>query len=164
MKSTIACVSCGGVTKLTREDRPYGDGLNVTIKGQEVRRCPDCGEEEALFPAIAQMHEVLADALVRKLGRLTPAEIRFLRTYLGYSSQDFADVMAVRLETVSRWERGDGRYPMKRSNERSLRFLVLAADRIKSYGVAETGREKVKDSPVCLERSRGEWQPVALPG
>jgi len=163
MRRTIACVSCGGRMKVTREDRPYGDGLKVTIKGQEVRRCLECGEEEAVFPAIAQMHAVLAHALVRKLGRLTPAEIRFLRTYLGFSSQDFADVMAVRLETVSRWERGDGRYPMKRSNERSLRFLVLAADRVKSYGVSETGREKAKDGPVCLKQFRGEWQPVALP-
>ena len=44
-----------------------------------------------VIPHIADLHRVLAHAVVRKSSRLTPAEIRFLRRTLGWSGQDFAD-------------------------------------------------------------------------
>jgi DNA-binding transcriptional regulator YiaG len=52
-----------------------------------------------------QLHTTLAQAVATKKERLTPKEIRFLRTYLGYSSADFARKLGISLPTVSRWER-----------------------------------------------------------
>jgi putative zinc finger/helix-turn-helix YgiT family protein len=146
--------------KVTYEDREYEDDLNVVIKDAEVRRCGDCDEEEIGFPAIEGMHKTIANALARKPGRLTPSEIRFLRTYLGHSSADFAGLMAVKPETVSRWERKDGRYPMKTSHERALRVLAILGGRVRSYRLEQTGIENRANDVLFLDESGGRWQPT----
>lgn len=162
MTDTINCMECGIALEISREDRPYGDGLNVIIKDQEVRRCPDCGEEEVVYPVVEKLHKLIAQALVRKRGQFTPAEIRFLRTYLGLSSRDFANVMAVTPESVSRWERSDKRFKMKRSNDRALRFLVLAGNRVQSYRLVDTGQTTHTEQPLLLDLTGGTWEVAAV--
>ncbi len=164
MSRAIHCLNCGGVMNVTYEDRKYEDDLNIIVKGVEVRRCSDCDEEEIGFPAIEGMHKTIANALARKPGRLTPAEIRFLRTFLGHSSTDFAGLMAVTLETVSRWERSDGRYPMKTSHERALRFLAILGRRVRSYRLERTGIEDRTSEMLVLDQSGGRWEPTAATG
>ena len=87
------CLQCGHAMTTRRENVRYdASGLpGVTLVGVEVSRCAHCGEHEVAIPHIADLHRVLAHAVVRKSSRLTPAEIRFLRRSLGWSGQDFAD-------------------------------------------------------------------------
>ena len=106
------CLQCGHAMTTRRENVRYdASGLpGVTLVGVEVSRCAHCGEYELAIPHIADLHRVMAHAVVRKSSRLTPIEIRFLGRTQGWSSQDFADYMGTTAETVSRRE--NGRTPM----------------------------------------------------
>jgi transcriptional regulator with XRE-family HTH domain len=76
---------------------------------------------------------VIAATVARKLPRLTPAEIRFLRKYLGWSGVDFGEYMGVAAETVSRWENGAAN--MGPAAERLLRLWALTREPTSDYSL-----------------------------
>ena len=121
----LNCFGCGHGMTSRRENVKYdASGLpGVTLVDVEVNRCGHCGQYEVAIPRIEELHRVMAIALVRKAARLTPAEIRFLRTTLGWSSRELADHMGAAAETVSRWEHG--KTPMRPQADRLLRLMVL---------------------------------------
>lgn len=118
-----------------RENYRYlASGLpNVTLVGVTVRRCAKCGEHEVVIPQIEELHRVLAVAVARRPSRLTKDEIRFLRKYLGYSGVDFAKLISVKPETVSRWE--NGRERIGPSTEKLIRMLVLRTQPVRDYPI-----------------------------
>ena len=121
----LKCFGCGHGMTTGRENVKYDAcGLpGVTLVDVEVSRCGHCGQYEVAIPRIEELHRAMATALVRKSARLTPAEIRFLRTTLGWSGKELADHMGATAETVSRWE--NGRIPMGPQADRLLRLMVL---------------------------------------
>ncbi|HXH83543.1 MAG TPA: type II TA system antitoxin MqsA family protein [Candidatus Tectomicrobia bacterium] len=130
----MTCFECGGKMRTRRENYRYeASGLPVTLKHVEVSRCEACGEIEVAIPAIDMLHRVMAGALIRKRQRLAPAEIRFLRKYLGWSGADFAQHMGTTAETVSRWE--NGRKPMGPVADRLLRLMVAKRAPVSDYTV-----------------------------
>lgn len=153
----MKCVTCSAPMKSKRENYRYeASGLPyVTLEGVEVSRCPACGETEVAIPAIEQLHRVIAGALIRKRGRLAPAEVRFLRKYLGWSGADFARHMGTTQETVSRWENGPT--PIGASADRLLRLLVATKAPMTDYQVdvlAEIAAGDRKPRPIRLGLSR----------
>jgi DNA-binding transcriptional regulator YiaG len=62
---------------------------------------------------------------------LRPQEIRFLRKYLGYSGADFARVIGVSPETLSRWE--NGKAEPSRMVDLLLRYMALTRDPLTEY-------------------------------
>jgi putative zinc finger/helix-turn-helix YgiT family protein len=108
---------------------------NVTLVNVEIRSCDNCGEREVVIPKIEQLHRVMARALSESPSKLTPEQIRFLRTWLGFSTTDFALHMGVRPETVSRWESGDRKagYPIPPTAERLLRLMVANQEPATKY-------------------------------
>ena len=120
----MTCSECGGEMTVRRENYRYDAcGLpNITLQKVEVGRCPKCGETEVAIPSLEGLHRSLAQAIIRKPSRLVPAEIRFLRKYLGWSGADFAARMGTAAETVSRWETGAA--PMGPTADRLLRLMV----------------------------------------
>ena len=86
-----------------------------------------------MIPKIEQLHRVLATAVARKVPRLTPEEVRFLRKYLGWSGGDFAEHMGVAAETVSRWENGSK--TMSSAAERLLRLAALSREPASDYSL-----------------------------
>ena len=140
------CLQCGHAMTTRREHVRYdASGLpGVTLVGVEVSRCAHCGEYEVAIPRIADLHRVMAHAVVRKSSRLTPAEIRFLRRSLGWSGRDFGDHMGATAETVSRWE--NGRAAMGAQADRLLRLLVLHRQPAPSYDLAEMKRIARQDA------------------
>ncbi len=134
------CPVCGkGTLETRREVRKYGRGIDVTLVNVPVRRCPKCGEEFVVIGAVEELHRLIAEDLARSPRKLGPAEIRFLRTHLGYSSADFASVMGVTPETVSRWESKRASQQMAPTAERLLRLMALQDKPIASYGLERTG-------------------------
>ena len=121
----MKCFGCGHGMTTGRENVKYDAcGLpGVTLVDVEVSRCGHCGQYEVAIPRIEELHRVMAAALVRKSARLTPAEIRFLRTTLEWSGRELADHMGAAPETVSRWEHG--KTPMGPQADRLLRLMVL---------------------------------------
>jgi putative zinc finger/helix-turn-helix YgiT family protein len=152
------CGQCDASVKTKRENYRYtASGLpTVTLLGVEVRRCPRCGETEVVIPAIAELHRAIAGAVIRKRARLTPPEIRFLRTVLGWSGTDFAKHMGTTPETVSRWEHGQ---PIGTAADRLLRLLVATKAPIEPYPVdilAELAVDNRPATPVPLGLQRDQ--------
>ena len=131
----MTCIECGGKLKTKKENYRYlACGLpNVTLSGVEVRRCGTCGDHEVVIPHIERLHEALAMAVVKHEARLNGSKIRFLRKYLGYSGVDFAALIGVSPETVSRWE--NKKETMGPSAERLLRTLVVHKGPIQQYPI-----------------------------
>lgn len=160
----MKCPECGATTKVTREDHPYTEaGLpNVILRGVEIRLCPKCGERELVIPRIEQLHRELAFAFAGRKAHLTPAEIRFMRKYLGWSGKDFARAMGVTPEQVSRWENGA---PMGATAERLLRLMVLRERPVEEYPndrLAEIGDDFEEDTPTLTFRaSTNGWRAEA---
>src|SRR5438874_11484252 len=101
-----ACLQCGTAMSVRKEI--YTDGLfgiPVTLVGVDVYRCPNCHEYEVTIPNLSGLHAAIARHLVRKRGRFSGSEIRFLRKYLDFSSAKFAETIGVAPDTVSRWEK-----------------------------------------------------------
>jgi putative zinc finger/helix-turn-helix YgiT family protein len=128
------CPSCGFKMKVTRENYRYDEsGLpDVTLLGLEVRRCPECGETQAVIPHSEALHRMLARIVAEKPSRLLPDEVRFLRRYLGWSGADFARHMGVTVTQVSRWENG---MVMAATADRLLRLFVAALAPVSDYPV-----------------------------
>lgn len=101
----------------------------------EVWECDECGESEVVIPAIDELDNLLVHIVAEKDGRLTGAEVRFLRKHLGWSGADFARHFGVAPETVSRWENGKSR--MGATAESLLRVCATRLDPIEDYQALE---------------------------
>lgn len=166
----MICDDCGG--KVVMEEnavRRYviGGLPHVELHGVEVTRCSRCGTEGIAIPRIGQLHRVLAEAFAKQPRMLAPVEIRFLRKRVGFSTADFAQMMGVARETVSRWETGANK--MGAVADRLLRLLVLNHEPTESYVVDDLLRS-LNDTPVpkklasvpVWNRESG-WTPIERP-
>jgi putative zinc finger/helix-turn-helix YgiT family protein len=155
----MKCVMCGEGTVASRvEVRRYDIGLDspIIIDQAEVRRCDHCGDEGVVLKHLDKMLECMAGYIAQKNGGLTPKEIRFLRTQLGYSGEDMAKYMGVEIDTLRRWERGD--QPMGEVSERLLRTYTLTGKPLLDYSVE--GEKKPVKARVSM---RGDsWQVAAV--
>ena len=158
----MKCVHCGGAMKTTRGTHRYTEsGLsNVTLENVEIRDCPACGEQEVVIPKIEVLHRMLARTLIMQPGTLKPEVIRFLRKWLGFSSQDFALMMGVRPETVSRWENKDAAYPLTQTTDRLLRLLVANQEPVQSYPL-DLFKLKPKTKPTAIKLQAPDWKKAA---
>lgn len=152
------CVECGfrGEMASRREDLPYRGLPCVTLRNMEVRTCPQCGEEYYVYPRFGQLHDMIRDLIVAKRSGLTPAEFKFLRKSLGWSSQDTATRMGVDPATVSRWE--NGKRTIGPSADRLIRALAMLNDPIADYSaeVFEFNPEPT-DEPRAFELKGSRW-------
>lgn len=127
----MKCTNCGQSKMTARQEaRRYADLPGVTVVAT-VRHCEACGEELVGYRNIEGLNRAIARALAFKHSRLLPAEIRFLRTYLGLASKDLAKTLRVAEETVSRWENGHSL--MEVTTELLLRLLVRNGRPVAKY-------------------------------
>lgn len=153
------CPECNQPMTSAKENYSYSaSGLPyVTLVGVEVRRCKACGDHEVVIPRIEQLHRTMALAVIAKKARLTAAEIRFLRKYLGWSGADFARHMGVTPESVSRWE--NEREQMNPVADRLVRLMVVTQTPVSDYSLDGLVDLDEKPSPVRLrvEVKKGGW-------
>jgi len=149
----MKCRTCGGEATTRRGNCDYSaaSGLSLLLIGVTLVDCASCGEGGVRIPRLGQLHRLIAQALIRKRGRLDPSEVRFLRKWLGLSGRDFARRMGVTPETVSRWEslNSESRRHLGGPAERALRLLVAR-------------EEPRADFPAELLDSVGETDAPAL--
>lgn len=152
----MQCLTCGASMETRRENYAYtASGLaHITLQQVEVSRCPACGEWEVAIPHIEALHQAIATAIVQQQARLAPADIRYLRTYLGWSGAECAAHLGVTPETISRWERGVT--AIGGQAERLLRVLVAYLGAIPTEAVIP-----LPDSVEAAEAPRLDlaWQP-----
>jgi len=159
MSEAKHCRVCGTPTEVRRENYKYdASGLdNITLENIEVRHCPNCGERQALIPALGELHRSIALALAEKRERLLPKEIRFLRKHLGLSGADFAAKIGVDPATVSRYESAADPQPMGKQTERLLRLMVIWEKPVQSYPLEEFGTQEPKSVRLTLAPRKGGW-------
>ena len=114
-------------------DHPYhfvDSGLpNVYLVGIKYRRCAVCGMRSADIPAVKNLLMALARTIVESDAPLTGAEIRFLRKRLGKKSSEFAKIIGVSHEQVSRWENGRNRPEQSADKLIRVYYCHLSGDR-----------------------------------
>ena len=76
---------------------------NVWVQG--IHAVDDEGEETIRIPNIRGLHRLIARTIVESDGRLTGAEVRFLRSEMGMTQIALAGLVHRKRLTVSRWER-----------------------------------------------------------
>jgi putative zinc finger/helix-turn-helix YgiT family protein len=163
MENQRMCPGCRGALQSGRENYKYtACGLpNITLVNVEVSRCKGCGEEVVSIPHVDVLHREIAFAIIKKPARLTPAEIRYLRKYLGLSGVSFAELMGVDATTVSRWESEKLAQAMGPQAERLLRLLVARIRPVGEYP-AETLARVAQGQPTPIRlglRPRDEgWE------
>ncbi len=79
---------------------------NITLYGVIRTKCNSCGEEYYNFGDIGQLHDIISESIIKKKGRITGKEIRFLRKYLGYTNSIFAKIVGKNSSVLSRIENG----------------------------------------------------------
>jgi DNA-binding transcriptional regulator YiaG len=106
------------------------------------------------------LHRMIAKALITAPRLLVPEEIRYLRKWLGLSSLDFALIMGVRPETVSRWESEDGKFPISPTADRLLRMLVSNENPAERYPIDLFKlKPRTKAAPIKLKAP--DWKEAA---
>jgi putative zinc finger/helix-turn-helix YgiT family protein len=156
-------MQCGHAMTTKRENAPYTALPGTVLVGVEVSRCPSCGEYEVAIPAIDELNRVLAEAVIRKPARLTGGEIRFLRTYLGYSSADFAKLIGGNPATISRWE--TDKQPIGHHTDLLLRALVALDKKVDEYPIktfAGIGDSPSTKARYAFKPAAKKWKPAAL--
>lgn len=104
----MECPSCDSKKSMKSETIVHKfkeSGLdNVILHGVKQYRCSQCGEVLFDFGDVNQLNRLIVDTLLRKKDLLTGQEIRFLRTYIGYSSEMFARILGLDKTSLSRIE------------------------------------------------------------
>lgn len=159
----MKCTACGGALRAAGTTHHYVEsGLeNVFLRGVEVRKCESCGHVEVAIPNIGGLHTSLARAIVARPSAMTRDEFRFLRTYLGHSSQDFAKLLGVTPETMSRWQ--SGKHAIPRTADLLVRFLVTRTKPRIDYTdelLAKIRPRPAKPQKLALRLKGNAWEPV----
>ncbi len=96
---------------------------NITLLNVTQVKCSDCGEEIRRLGDEAQLLSAIASILIRKTTLLKKEELRFLRTFIGYSSTMFSKILSVSKEHYSRIE--NGKADITQQFDRLIRFSIL---------------------------------------
>lgn len=153
---TMACPDCKqeGRTRIGKYHYTESGLQNVWLLDVEIFDC-DCGENFAFIPCVQELHNLIAEILLKKEDQLSGREIRFLRKHMGMKSKDFAKELGVKPVTVSRWESGD--YPPSESFDRFIRLFYAA-----TMGLEEIAKELVKEIFPKLKKGQKE-SPINFP-
>ena len=153
------CILCGTEMAVSHERRRYDIGLDepIIVEDAEVARCSECGEELVGVKHAEALHRKVATIVASKRARLTPREIRYLRTHLGYSSVDFAHAIGTEPETVSRWERVDKPQRMGMVAERLLRVLVFTQQPRDRYPLELLGIQEPEPLSIRMLPLHDHW-------
>ena len=82
-------------------------GVELAVAGQ---RCPSCDETVFDGEEVEQQEREIATAIVAR-GVRTAEEFKFMRKVADFRANEIAELLDVRPETVSRWERAEAEIP-----------------------------------------------------
>lgn len=95
---------------------------NVIVEGLEVVS-DHAGNDTVTIPAIGLLHQVIAEGIVTLPTKMSGRELRFIRTEMGMTQAQLAEVLKVTLLTVSRWEREEN--PIHDAAEMLVRLMAV---------------------------------------
>jgi putative zinc finger/helix-turn-helix YgiT family protein len=111
-------------------------GGTMIIPGAAWDACSSCGEE--ILPD--ELTKAIEAERYRRLGLLTPTEIRQVRQKTGLSAVDMANLLGVGEKSYTRWE--NGRSLQNKSNDTLIRLLDKNAD---AFAILDAERRPDRD-------------------
>ena len=149
------CYECKGASEGRRENYNYSEcGLkNVVLKGVMVYRCARCGSARVEIPNMDGLHRTIALLVLSKSSLLSSDEIRFLRTVAGYTSVQFAKVIGVTKNALSRWENN---HKIGVQSERSIRNacgLLIIEEALADASSGPVSLDKIKSTLANIKKS-----------
>jgi len=123
----------------------------------------DDGEEVVTIPNINLLHATLTVEVASKQTGLLPKEIRLLRTEIGMTQAQVAEMVGRDSQTVGRWERGET--PIDQAAEMVLRIEALKslqADVDSMTALAKKTVPSSGDRPYLIDASDpSHYRPIA---
>lgn len=152
-KRTHQCENCGRAVTPERRSYAYTEsGLsNVVLQGVEALDCKACNHSQVTIPRLAKVHGTIALALANSPVRLTGAQLRFLRKYIGHSGEQLANYLHTDKTKISKWECGEDR--IGPASDRLIRLLVAALDTDLNRDVASIATHL----PKISDQSGKQW-------
>src|SRR5262245_49194165 len=95
---------------------------NVFISGIE-KMVDDDGDEVIQITAIHDLHRVIVEGIVSHAKGISGAELRFLRTEMGYTQAELAALVHRDKQSIGRWERGES--DINSASEAIIRKLAI---------------------------------------
>ena len=136
---------------------------DVVIEGLEVV-IDDAGEEVYSIPNLPSLHRAISESIITRESGLSGKELRFLRTEMGLSQSELAEVFRVARATVNRWEKDKSEID---SNAQVV-IRLLAAERLgimPKVSVAEIAKRSVYSTdtgPIRIDGSDpAHYRPIA---
>ncbi len=123
----MKCNICGGnVEILTEQTYHYNEcGLdNIYLNNIETEVCQKCSAVSPRLPYFNLLHKLLATKLIAQNYLLSGKEIRFLRKERGQKLQDWAVLLGIDPNTLSKLENSE--QPIDIASDRAIRLLYLA--------------------------------------
>lgn len=145
--TTAKCPLCGSETLEHKQGDyrfdppPSIPGGTMIIPNATWDACATCGEE--ILPD--ELTKAIEEEQYRRLGLLTPSEIRQVRRKTGLSAVDMANLLGVGEKSYTRWE--NGRSIQNKSNDTLIRLLDKNAD-----AFASVDAERRPDRDKLLSR------------
>lgn len=97
---------------------------NVIIEGVNFLK-DDSGEECLIIPNINGLHKTIAHGIVVRRAAMSGREFRFIRTEMGMTQAELANMLHREALAVSRWERGE--CPIDANAEAIVRLYAIQA-------------------------------------
>lgn len=145
------CTECGQPQSLVRKTVSYPQsGLsNVRLQNVPVWKCANF-HEEVEIPSTKQLHELLAQLVLRKPVSLVGSELRFLRRRINVSAKDFAGRIGLSSVRLSQLE--NSKQAIVRRTDLLVRLYVAAV--IANRDGSDFPRDL---APLVEELECGSW-------
>lgn len=120
----------------------------------------DSGEEVICVPAVNLLHRTIAEGILRRKSRLSGPELRFLRTEMGLTQDQLADLLHTSPDAVAQWEEGTAR--IEGAAETVLRLLaserlgIDLGERVET--VARWSAPSSDSRPIVIRRTEDGYE------
>lgn len=136
---------------------------DVIIEGLPV--CVDDDEEETIaIPNINKLHRAIAESIVESPAAMTGKHLRFLRTEMGLTMAELAQIVHKDHQTIGRWERGET--ALDPNAEAVIRLIAIERLEVGGLATAETVSArclpKAGTGPIRIDgRDPNDYRPMA---
>lgn len=123
---------------------------DIILRNLEIVQ-DDHGEEVVLIPNINSLHKAIALSIIDSENRINGKELRFLRTEMGRTQDELAQIVQRTRLTINRWESDKVR--MDGAAETILRQLVAEHFGVKKsiQEISTKRREKTRTEPIRID-------------
>lgn len=122
----------------------------VTIDGVIESTCNNCGETYYNYGDLERVHRLIAEAVSQKDKLLDGKEVRFLRTYLGFSREMFIGMVGLTSEHLSRIE--NDKFATPKWLDMVLRVFVQKMPPDRNYKKQDEFLKKRKFKRIQIDR------------